>query len=342
MTRSNAARRPHSRRSTFAACVAACAISVSTLPAISQERPTQRIGFVAGAGGFPKMAVTNQTFFDALADAGYPHGKVLDVVFRTAEGDMAKMPALVREVLEQNVEILVVSSSPGCMAAKEATATVPVSVPVPVLCISVQDDPVKAGLTTSPAKGTGNVVGVHSYLADGMEQQLEWLRRLVPDLRSLGVLYNPGNATHVRQLAEWSTLAEGRKVKIVAMPVASKSDLDSVIRTAKEAQVQIGIGLLGADTYAIRKEIAEAARAQGFPIAMDTPGGYTRLGGVATIGVDIVPYYRRGALEQMVPMLKGIKPADLSWIGPDKIDVRVNGDVARAFGVQVPAAVPVD
>ncbi|KMO21322.1 hypothetical protein SQ03_03480 [Methylobacterium platani JCM 14648] len=320
----------------LAACVAACGAFVSTVSAFAQDRPTHRIGFVAGAGGFPKMAVTNQTFFDALAEVGYPHGKVLDVVFRTAEGNMSKMPTLVKEVLDQNVEILVVSSSPGCAAAKEATAT------VPVLCISVQDDPIKAGLTTSLARGTGNVVGVHSYLADGMEQQLGWLQRLVPDLRSIGVLYNPGNATHVRQLAEWSILAEGRKVKVVAMPVASKNDLDPAIKAAKEAQAQIGIGLLGADTYALRKEIAEAARAQGFPIAMDTPGGYTHMGGVATIGVDIVPYYRRGALEQMVPMLKGIKPADLAWIGPDKIDVRVNGDVARAFGVQVPAAVPVD
>ncbi len=69
------------------------------------------------------MAVTNQAFFDTLAEAGYSNGGKLDVVFRTADGDMARMPALVREVLDQNVSILVVSSSPGCAAAKAATTT---------------------------------------------------------------------------------------------------------------------------------------------------------------------------------------------------------------------------
>ena len=295
------------------------------------EAKLRRIGFVAGAGGFEKMAITNRTFFDALGEAGYVHGKTMDVVFRSAEGDMAKMPALVDDVLKNDVEILVVSSSPGCAAAKAATTT------TPVLCISVQDDPIKAGLTSRLDHPQSNVIGVYSFLPTGISQQLHWVGQFVPKLETLGVLYNPQNATHVRLLTEWTSVATGEGVRLVPMPVTRAEDLGAAITRALEEKAQIGIGLLGPDTYAIRKEIAEGARARRFPIVMDTPGGYTDMGGVATVGVNIVPYYRRGAVEQMIPMLRGKRPSDLSWIGPKQVDVIVNEEVARSFGLMVPA-----
>jgi ABC-type uncharacterized transport system substrate-binding protein len=291
----------------------------------------RRIGFVAGAGGFENMAITNRTFFDALGESGYVHGKTMDVVFRTAEGDMAKMPSLVGDVLKSDVEILVVSSSPGCAAAKSATTS------TPVLCISVQDDPIKAGLTSTLSHPQSNVIGVYSFLPTGISQQLQWVGKFVPKLETLGVLYNPKNATHVRLLTEWTSIATERGVRLVPMQVTRAEDLDAAITLAMAEKAQIGIGLLGPDTYAIRKDIAESARSRRFPIVMDTPGGYTDMGGVATVGVNIVPYYRRGAVELMIPMLQGKRPSDLSWIGPKQVDVIVNEQVARSFGLIVPA-----
>jgi ABC-type uncharacterized transport system substrate-binding protein len=290
----------------------------------------RRIGFVAGAGGFEKMAVTNKAFFDALEEAGYLHGKTMQVVFRTAEGDMSKMPALVQDVLSERVEILVVSTSPGCAAAKAAIKS------IPVLCISVQDHPIKAGLTTRLSHPDSNVIGVYSYLPDGISQQLTWLGRFVPQLKTVAVLYNPQNPTHTSLLEEWKRVAAENKVRVVPLPVVRVVDLDDAFLKARQENAQIGIGLLGADTYAIRKEIAEKAKSSGFPMAMDTPGGYTDIGGVATVGVDIVPYYRRGATELMLPLLSGRQVADLSWIGPKQVDVRLNEPVARSFGLLVP------
>ncbi len=308
------------------------ASSAADLPdAKSQpDAKLRRIGFVAGAGGFEKMAITNRTFFDALAESGYVHGKTMNVVFRTAEGDMAKMPSLVEDVLKNDVEILVVSSSPGCAAAKSATTS------TPVLCISVQDDPIKAGLTSRLSNPQSNVIGVYSFLPTGISQQLNLISQLVGKLTTLAVLYNPQNATHVRLLTEWTSVATGKGVRLVPMSVTRAEDLDAAITNALKEKAQIGIGLLGPDTYAIRKEIAERARSHRFPIVMDTPGGYTDMGGVATVGVNIVPYYRRGAVEQMIPMLQGKRPSDLSWIGPKQVDVTVNEDVARSFGLTVP------
>ncbi len=293
----------------------------------------RRVGFVAGAGGFENMAITNRTFFNALGESGYVHGKTMDVVFRTAEGDMSKMPALVEDVLKNNVEILVVSSSPGCAAAKAATTA------VPVLCISVQDDPIKAGLTSTLIHPQSNVIGVYSFLPTGIAQQLDRVSQFVPKLHTLGILYNPKNATHVRLLTEWTSVANEKGVRLVLMPATRAEDLDGAITQALAEKAQIAIGLLGPDTYAIRQEIAQAATLRRFPIVMDTPGGYTDMGGVATVGVNIVPYYRRGAVEQMIPMLQGKRPSDLSWIGPKQVDVVVNEDVARSFGLNVPTAV---
>ena len=293
--------------------------------AFAKDQMPPRVGFVAGAGGYPKMAVTNQAFFDGLSDAGYKDGSTMQVVFRTAEGNMSVMPQLINEVLAEKVDYLVVSSSPGCAAAKKATTT------VPILCISVQDDPMKEGLTPTLASGNGNLVGVHSYLPDGISQQLSMLKKLKPEAKKIGGLFNPSNETHKRLLIEWETIAKMKGIEVFPIPAITPSELQGVISNAKSATVDIAIGLLGADTYAMRKEIAEAAKENDFPIAMDTPGGYTQMGGVATIGVDIVPLYRQGALELMVPLLKGAKPSQLPWIGPKEATMKVNEKMAKEF-----------
>lgn len=290
-------------------------------------KSNHRIAFVAGAGGYAKMAITNQTFFDALTESGYIKDENLEVVFRTAEGDMKKMPSLVKEVLAENVEILVVSSSPGCAAAKAQTQS------VPVLCISVQDDPVKEGLTSTVERGSGNLVGVHSYLPNGIAEQLNLLIGLQPKLSSLAVLYNPENATHIRLIEEWRTTAQRKGIEIVSMPVVDAAGLDQAIIKVKKQGAQLGFALLGADTYAIRGDIAKTAIERNFPIAMDTPGGFTEMGGVASVGVDIVPLYRRGAVELMIPMLQGKHPSSLPWVGPSDVAFKVNKASAEQFGL---------
>ncbi|KJC59575.1 hypothetical protein UP10_17430 [Bradyrhizobium sp. LTSPM299] len=133
----------------------------------------------------PEDGGDQSSLFDGLSDAGYKDGSTMAVVSRTAEGNMSLMPELIAQVLAEKVGYLVVSSSPGCAAAQKATST------VPVLCISVQDSPIKEGLTTTLEHGTGNLVGVHSYLPDGISQQLRMLQQLKPGLRRLGVLFNP-------------------------------------------------------------------------------------------------------------------------------------------------------
>ncbi len=313
------------------AIISAAAVSFAVAAAGSataQEKKPPRVGFVAGAGGYPKMAVTNQTFFDALAEMGYKDGSTMQVIFRTAEGNMAKMPELVQQVLAERVDILVVSSSPGCAAAAAATKD------IPVLCISVQDDPIREGLTRTLDRGQGNVVGVHSYLPDGMEQQLARLQQIKPGLSRLAVLFNPENKTHVRLLELWKSAALLKKITISEMPVRRAEDLDGAVTKAIREKAELAIGLLGADTYAIRKEIAEISKARKFPIVMDTPGGYTDMGGVATLGVDIVPLYREGALRQMVPLLEGKSPSELAWIGPDKITAKFNADAVQTFDLK--------
>lgn len=311
----------------FAAIAAISAQAFGIGSAIAQEKIIPRIGFVAGAGGYPKMAVTNKAFFDGLAEAGYVDGTTMKVIFRTAEGNMSLMPELLAAVLAEKVDYVVVSTSPGCAAAQAATTT------LPVLCISVQDDPVKEGLTATLDHGNGNLVGVHSYLPDGITRQLSMLQQLKPGLRTLGVLFNPMNPTHKRLLGGWERATADRGIKVLAMPAVDPRDLPRAVAEAKAQGAELAIGLLGADTYAMRKEIAEASTTYGLPIAMDTPGGYTQMGGVATMGVDIVPLYRRGALEQMVPMLRGQKPSALPWIGPKDAVMKVNDEVAKRFGL---------
>jgi putative tryptophan/tyrosine transport system substrate-binding protein len=93
-------------RTNFGAGALACVVAgfIGLSGAAAQNKPVPRVGFVAGAGGYFKMAVTNQAFFDGLADAGYKDGSTMTVVFRTAEGNMSLMPALINDVLAEKVD----------------------------------------------------------------------------------------------------------------------------------------------------------------------------------------------------------------------------------------------
>ena len=98
----------------------------------------------------------------------------------------------------------------------------------------------------------------------------------------------------MRLLSNWQETAAGQKIGIVSMPAVGPSDLEKAITDAMDAKAEIAIGLLGADTYAMRKEIAEAASAHRFPIAMDTPGGYIQMGGQPSLAPRRSQFFENG------------------------------------------------
>src|SRR6185312_8990129 len=148
----------------------------------------RRIGFLGNSTAALEANLVGP-FRKGLRDLGYVEGRNLDIVFRWAEGDYARFPKLVAELLAAGVELIVTAGTPASQAVKRAAPS------TPLVMIAV-GDPVHTGLAASLAHPGGNATGLTSIAPDLEGKRLQLLQQVVPELTSIAVVWNPNNAFH--------------------------------------------------------------------------------------------------------------------------------------------------
>src|SRR5215475_8182401 len=155
---------------------------VSPLPAGAQQAsPSRHIGVLLNAYSPEEQAP--QAFRQGLQDAGYSVGGDVVIEWRVAHGDRSRLPELAADLVQRKVDVIVVDSTPGAQAAKNATSTIPV-----VLALVV--DPVGSGLVTSLQRPSGNVTGLSMMTLELAGKRLQLLKEAIPSLVRVGVLRN--------------------------------------------------------------------------------------------------------------------------------------------------------
>ena len=288
-----------------------------------------RIGYldVSNASG---SAVLVQAFRQELSKLGWIEGKNITIEYRFAEQKAERLPELAAELVRLKVDLIVASSPPSALAAKNATTTIPI--------VLEGGDLVGLGLVASLARPGGNATGVSSLAPEIGTKRLEILKDTVPKLARVGILWWPrARSQQEVQLKELRPAALALKLKLDEIETeADPKSLESAFQTARQKQVNGIITTASRAFFAERKRIVELAGKYRLPTVYFQKE-FVDEGGLMSYGVNVPDLYKRAAI-YVDKILRGAKPGDLPVEQPTKFELLINMKAAKTLGLAIPPA----
>jgi ABC-type uncharacterized transport system substrate-binding protein len=298
-------------------------------PLSARAEPAMPIIGYIGSETAELFADRLDAFRQGLAASGYEEGRNVRIEFRWAEGRNDRFPALAADLVSRQVALIAApGSTPAALAAKEATATIPI-------VFAIGGDPVSLDLVASLSRPRGNVTGATSLNVEVGAKRLELLQELVPGARIVGLLVNPANP----KLAE----AQSRDCEAAARSYGVQIH---VLRASSESEFEpgfAGLAPLGAGALVIGNDalfLSESRRLAALAIRYAMPTihqsrAFAAAGGLASYGGSVAEAHRNAGVYAGL-ILKGERPADLPVVQSTKIELTVNLRAAKALGLAVP------
>jgi ABC-type uncharacterized transport system substrate-binding protein len=278
----------------------------------------------------PTAAALNTINFDAfrqgLHEFGYVEGKNLAIDYRSADGRIERFPELAAELVRRNVDVIVTRGTPAVMAAKDASATIPI-------VMAASGDPLRTGVVAGLARPGGNVTGLSAFAVELLVKRVEILREAVPGLTRIGYLHNMGNPIAPRQWEELKAAAPSLGIEFRLLDVRKLDDLEPAFATATAERVHALVVGNDTVTHANRRHFVELAARHRLP-AMYLSRELVDVGGLMTYGVSYPDLYRRAATF-VDKIFKGARPSDLPIEQPVKFELVVNLKTAKALGLVI-------
>jgi putative ABC transport system substrate-binding protein len=301
--------------------------AVWPLPAQAQQSATSVvIGFLSSSSP-ETLAHLLTAMRQGLKESGYIEGQNLVIEYRTASADYGQFPELAADLVRRKVALIITPSSPAALAAKAATATIPI-------VFHVNGDARQFGLVPSLNRPGGNITGV-SRLEDALgSKRLELLRQLVPAASIIGVLVNPNNPLTKGEIADVSEGARAIGQPILVLEASSERDFDQVFTTLAERKVSAL--LVEADPFIGNQadRLVRLAARYAIPAIYDRRE-FPAAGGLMSYGAERLDLYRQVGV-YAGRILKGEKPGDLPVVQATKFELVINVKTARALGLVVP------
>src|SRR6185503_17605721 len=272
-----------------------------------------------------------EAFVLGMRDLGYVPGKNLRLEVRWGEGKLERMPAIAAELVRLKVDVLVAASSPSILAARDATRTIPIVMPV-------SSDPVAEGLVASLARPGGNITGLSLMAPELGAKRLQLLRQVAPrESRSVAVLWNPAYKGMGARFQEAERAAPAVGMNVLSLEVRDSREMEAVFDAVSRQRPDALLLLADPLTVSLRARIVEFAREKKLPAIYETRE-FVEAGGLMSYGPNVPEQFRRSAY-YVDRILKGAKPGDLPIEQPTKIELIVNLGTARALGITIPQAI---
>jgi putative ABC transport system substrate-binding protein len=262
-------------------------------------------------------------FVQRLREFSWIDGHNIAIEYRWAEGRTERYTEIAAEFVQLKVDVIVTSGTPPVIAAKQATAVIPI-------VFALASDPVGNGLVASLARPGGNVTGVSNQQTDVAAKRLELLRDAIPGLSRLAIMVDIGNPAAVLEMGDVQMVARTLGFEVVTLEIRRAEDIAPAFEALKgraQALYVVTSALVTTNRHRINT-LALGAR-------LPTMHGFWELveaGGLIFYGANVLDMYRRAA-EFVDKILRGAKPGDIPVEQPTKFDLVVNLITARALGL---------
>src|SRR5262249_36488700 len=314
------------RRREFIALISS-GVAAWPLAARAQQPKVPVIGYLSSfpANINPKLT---QAFRQGLNDAGFFEGRNVTIDYRwDEEGRYDRLPTMAADLVDRRVSVLFASPIPAALAAKAATATIPI-------VFAIGSDPIETGLVDSLNRPGGNVTGATFLSVELGAKRLELLRDFVPKAASIALLVNPHNPNATVQTKEMQAATNALGLQLNILSAASQSNFDSAFATLSRERTDALVVSADPFFFSHRDQLVALALRHSMP-AIYYAREFAVVGGLISYASSFADSFRQAAT-YVGRILKGEKPADLPVMQPTKFELVINLKTAKALGLEVP------
>jgi ABC-type uncharacterized transport system substrate-binding protein len=313
-------------RRTFLAGTGAVLLAAPFAAEGQQAGKVYRIGFLSGGSAVASKSFVQQ-FRQGLRELGYVEGQNIVIEYRWAEGQVDRLPQLATDLVRIAPDLIVAVAAQGAVAAHNATTS------IPIVMVNV-GDPVYLGLTTSLGRPSKNLTGLTSLGPELSGKTLGLLKEVVPEVKRIAVLYNPGNPLSPHWLKGVEAAARPLALELQPLSITGPNDVPTAFRDAMKGRAG---AILVASDQVVNLQSAQIT-ALALSNRLPTMFGLRFLmdaGGLMAYSIDALAMFRRAAT-YVDKILKGAKPGDIPIEEPTKFELVINLKTAKALGLTIP------
>lgn len=311
-----------------------CAMMLFAAPVLAEaQQPSKipRIGYISGTGNETNQGPYIEALRDGLQKLGYIEGKNFTIEYRGAEGKPDRIPAIVSELVERQVTVLIAPILPAIVAAKQATKTIPI-----VMVAGV--DPVANKLVDSLARPGGNLTGLSTLAQDLSGKRLQLLAEVVPRLSRVAILRDRDSRNSSIQFEEYQASAGALKLELQSLDVrGANPDVEGAFLIATKGRNDALITITNANLLLQQRRVVDLAIKNRLP-SMFHGSTWVDSGGLMSYSTDEISAFRRAAT-YVDKILKGAKPAHLPVEQITKFEFAINLKTAKQIDLNIPQSV---
>jgi putative tryptophan/tyrosine transport system substrate-binding protein len=267
---------------------------------------------------------------ERLKELGYREGRNIVYEYRWAEGKLDRFPELAKQLVDLKVDVITVFTTPGAIAAKNVTKTIPI-------VYGGVGDPVGAGVVPSLSRPGGNVTGISILATELSAKRLEILKEIVPNAAPVAMFWNDTNPGMVLRAREAENAADKLKLNLQSIGVHDLISFDVAFGKINDNQFNALLTLVDPFAREHRQRIVDFAAQRRLPAIYESRE-FVDAGGLISYGPSL-PAVQRRVANYLNMIFKGSKPSDLPVEQPTKFELVINLKTARELGLTIPPTV---